>query len=336
MADKPAQRVNFREEFLMSMLKSLSSAVSGLKAQQTAMDTIGNNIANVNTSAFRSSTTNFEDLFYNTLSGATEETDPSQVGYGTQVSSVTKNMTSGGATTTDAAWNLYIDGEGYFAVSTDSTANTESSTNSADYYTRVGDFTFDSNGYLVDSNGNYVEGTSDDGTILSPLKLIGSYLTTSTTSTDDDDNTTTTYSSTAIDDDVYSDITDITFNSDGTITAVYDGTSYTITAGDDSDADDTPDDYLKVALCTFVNEGGLSSVGNNYYEATAASGNAAYTTAGTDNTTSLESSALESSNVDLATEFTNMIISQRGFQANARVITTSDTMLEELVDLKRS
>lgn len=318
----------------MSMLKSLSSAVSGLKAQQTAMDVIGNNVANVNTTAFRSSTTNFEDLFYNTLSGATEETDPSQVGYGTQVSSVTKNMTSGGATTTDDAWDVYIDGEGYFAVSTDSTANTDSTKNSADYYTRVGDFTFDSNGYLVDSNGNYVLGTSDDGKILSPLKLIGNYLTTSTTSTSSG-TTTTTYSSTEIDEDVYADITDIAFKSDGSITATYDGTTYTITATDGSGTDE-PDDYLKVAIANFVNDGGLSSVGDNYYQATAASGNAAYTTAGTDNTTSLETSALESSNVDLATEFTNMIISQRGFQANARVITTSDTMLEELVDLKRS
>jgi flagellar hook protein FlgE len=331
MTDKPAQQVNFREDIFMAMMKSLSSAVSGLKAQQTAMNVIGNNVANVNTSGFRSSSTNFEDLFYDTLSGATEETNPSQLGYGTQVSDITKNMTSGGATTTDRSWDLYINGEGYFTVYTGALDSSTSNYTPTDY-TRVGNLTFDTNGYLVDSNGNYILETVDNGTNLLPISLINSTFTTSSTS-----GSTTTYVNTTITKDIYSKMTDITFNSDGTITATYDGESGTITKESVSTGTTTvPTTNVKVALATFVNESGLSSVGNNYYQATASSGNAAYTTASNNNTTKLESSALESSNVDLASEFTNMIISQRGFQANARVITTSDTMIEELVNLKRS
>ena len=113
------------------MMRSMMSAVTGLKAQQTSMDVIGNNIANVNTAGFKSSSTQFEDLFYQTLSGATVETNPSQVGYGAEVSGVSKNMTSAGATTTDDPWNLYIDGDGYFAVASQTGATTPS------YFTRV-------------------------------------------------------------------------------------------------------------------------------------------------------------------------------------------------------
>lgn len=318
------------------MLKSMSSAVSGLKAQQTAMDVIGNNIANVNTSGFKSSTTNFEDLFYNTLAGATEETNPSQVGYGAQVSNVTKNMTSGGAMTTDNPWNLYIDGDGYFAVSTKATANNSVNVNPASYYTRVGNFSFNADGYLVDANGNYVLGTTSTVGAMSPVNMVGSYFTPTdhTNTTDAGEIKPSSYTSGI----KYSDLRDITFNSDGSISATYDGVTGYITTGTGSyDATTYAiKNKLKIALATFVNENGLSQVGNNYYQPTASSGAVVFTTAGDNNTTSFESNALEGSNVDLATEFTNMITTQRGFQANSRVITTSDTLLEELVNLKRS
>jgi flagellar hook protein FlgE len=307
------------------MMKSLSSAVSGLKSQQTAMDVIGNNIANVNTSGFKSSSTNFEDLFYNTLSAGTAETDPSQVGYGSEVQSVTKNMTSGGATTTSNPWNLYIDGEGYFAVSTTADATTASD------YTRVGNLSFDTNGYLVDSNGNYVLGTygSSSSDYSTNLKTICLGTSSAYYFVPTDGTTGTALSDTTAK--VFKNMTDVTFNTDGSITATYNGKSGTIRT-----SNSTTGTAVKVALANFVNEGGLSSVGNNNYNATSSSGTAIYTVAGGTNSTTLESDALESSNVDISSEFTNMIITQRGFQANARVITTSDTMLEELVNLKRS
>jgi flagellar hook protein FlgE len=91
----------------------------------------------------------------------------------------------------------------------------------------------------------------------------------------------------------------------------------------------------QISLASFNNPTGLLRRGDNMYEISGNSGNPVLGFAGTSNQSSITSGALESSNVDLAAEFTNMIIAQRGFQANSRVITTSDEMLQELVNLKR-
>jgi flagellar hook protein FlgE len=119
------------------------------------MDVIGNNIANVNTTAFKSSRVTFKDVFYQTLSDATSSTDlkggtnASQVGYGSIVSSIDVINTRGGYQSTDRTLDLYIAGEGYYVMQ-DKAGNT--------YYTRSGNFKFDGNGGLVDSSGNYVSG----------------------------------------------------------------------------------------------------------------------------------------------------------------------------------
>jgi flagellar hook protein FlgE len=92
----------------------------------------------------------------------------------------------------------------------------------------------------------------------------------------------------------------------------------------------------QISVATFANASGLSKQGNNLYSSTMNSGE--FDGIGSDITSeggSMESGVLEMSNVDLSTEFTNMITTQRGFQANSRIITVSDTMLEELVNLKR-
>ena len=91
----------------------------------------------------------------------------------------------------------------------------------------------------------------------------------------------------------------------------------------------------RIALANFVNPGGLEKAGGSAYRATFNSGAAAVGTAGTVGLGSLSSGALEMSNVDLSQEFTNLIVAQRGFQANARIITTSDEVLQELTNLKR-
>lgn len=91
----------------------------------------------------------------------------------------------------------------------------------------------------------------------------------------------------------------------------------------------------QIALASFNNPSGLLRQGNNMYGESANSGNAIIGFSGTSNQSTITPGALESSNVDLSEEFTNMIIAQRGFQANARVITTADEMLTELVNLKR-
>jgi len=91
----------------------------------------------------------------------------------------------------------------------------------------------------------------------------------------------------------------------------------------------------RVALASFNNPSGLLRSGDNVYEESANSGGAVVGFSGISNSSFLTPGALENSNVDISQEFTNMIVTQRGFQANAKVITTSDEMLQELVNLKR-
>jgi flagellar hook protein FlgE len=91
----------------------------------------------------------------------------------------------------------------------------------------------------------------------------------------------------------------------------------------------------QIALASFNNPPGLEKVGGSMYRTTVNSGTQLLGQAGTGGRGLLSSGTLEMSNVDLAQEFTNLIVAQRGFQANSRVITTSDSILEDLVNLKR-
>ncbi|MFE6967050.1 flagellar hook protein FlgE [Agromyces sp. NPDC057679] len=91
----------------------------------------------------------------------------------------------------------------------------------------------------------------------------------------------------------------------------------------------------RIAMATFVNPGGLQKAGGSTYEATANSGAVTYGTAGSAGFGKLASGYLEMSNVDLSQEFADLIVAQRGFQANARIVTTSDQILEEVTNLKR-
>lgn len=137
------------------MLRSLFSGVTGLRTHQTKMDVIGNNIANVNTTAFKASRVTFKDVYYQTVSSASTAnndrggTNPVQIGYGTNVASIDLMNTRGGVQLTDRTLDLYISGDGFFTVQDG---------NGSVSYTRVGNFMFDVNGNLVDPNGNYVCG----------------------------------------------------------------------------------------------------------------------------------------------------------------------------------
>ena len=106
------------------MVRSLYSGVSGLTAHQTKMDVIGNNIANVNTFGFKSSSASFADVYYQTANSATAGTDsfagnnPSTIGYGTQICNITKNMSMSSFQTTNRTLDLAISGDGFFATAT--------------------------------------------------------------------------------------------------------------------------------------------------------------------------------------------------------------------------
>lgn len=140
------------------MLRSLYSAVSGMRAHQSKLDVIGNNIANVNTFGFKSGRGRFQDVFYQTLQSATgggNDTggkNASQVGYGVQLGGIDLNMGRSALQSTDRGLDLAITGEGFFQVQ-DAFGNT--------FYTRAGVLYVDpSSNNLVDSNGYTVLGVS--------------------------------------------------------------------------------------------------------------------------------------------------------------------------------
>lgn len=141
------------------MNRSLYSGVSGMKAHQTRMDVIGNNIANVNTYGFKASRVTFSDIYYQTVMAGSEGTSTSGgtnsggIGYGTSVGSIDLLMGQSSFTMTDSTLDLAIDGEGFLQVQ-DADGNK--------YYTRAGALSFDSAGNLVDSSGNFVLGINGD------------------------------------------------------------------------------------------------------------------------------------------------------------------------------
>ncbi|EIW18207.1 flagellar hook protein FlgE [Pelosinus fermentans] len=140
------------------MMRSLYAAVSGLKGNQTYMDVIGNNIANVNTTGFKASNVTFQDMLSQTLQGASSPsgtqggTNPMQVGLGVGVGSISTNFTDGSTQSTGISTNLAISGDGFFVVGTPTNQ----------MYTRSGDFTTDQQGNFVNSAGYSVLGWPAD------------------------------------------------------------------------------------------------------------------------------------------------------------------------------
>lgn len=164
-------------------------------------------------------------------------------------------------------------------------------------FTRVGSFDFDQNGNLVDANGYYVCGGVPS--LTSPVDTIVPIQ--------------------IPDLHLYS---ELSIGLDGTISALNSETGVIET-------------LAQIALAKFTNPSGLALQGNHYLKQTQNSGDPTYAIPGTSATGAIIANGLEMSNVDLSKELTDMIITQRGFQANSRVITTSDEMLQELVNIKR-
>lgn len=156
------------------MMRSLSSAVAGLKTHQTKMDVIGNNIANVNTYGFKASRASFSDVYYQNLSGASSPkgliggTNPTQIGYGSLIATIDMMITQSGASSTDRALDVYIAGDG-FLISRDPNGKTQ--------YSRLGVLKFDAEGNLVDGNGHFILGfkskTDADGNVVPDIPSNG-------------------------------------------------------------------------------------------------------------------------------------------------------------------
>jgi len=259
------------------------------------MDLIGNNIANANTDGYKSSEANFSASFEQVTSAATIN-DPVglAVGLGVNVQSTTTNFQQGVFQTTNVPTDMGINGNGWFSVQTVSGVN---------LLTRNGDFVEDSSGYLRTPDGSYLMGVM--GTTAPTTPTAGAppdKIQIPSTVTDG------------------SPVVSFAVDSTGAITATgQDGTTQTVGF---------------ITLQSFNNNNGLVDLGNNYYQYAAAAGTDQYFQASVAGAGTIQTGVLEASNVDLSTEFANMIIAQRGFEASARVITVSDDMLQTVTNLK--
>lgn len=291
------------------MIRSLYAGVSGLKCNQTKLDVISNNISNSSTTGFKSSSVTFQDLFSQTLNNAkpaTEEgrggANAQQVGLGVSIGSIVNNMKEGSAQSTNRDLDFAVEGEGFFILSPGEDSEIYA-------YTRDGAFTTDNEGNLVTTDGMHVMGFTDgdptddaddidDEGDLDDVELIQI-----PRQLDDDEKR-----------------EKLAVDSTGLISAVYAGETYYIG---------------RIALATFNNSSGLEKQGANAYVQSANSGEALVGAAGSGGFGSIKQKALEMSNVDLATEMTEMIVTSRAYQANVNSIKTSDEILQELVSLNR-
>jgi flagellar hook protein FlgE len=409
-------------------MPNFSIPLSGLDASNTALATISNNLANLNTTGYKDTTVNFQDMFYQLL-GSNGAGDQLQVGSGTAVASIGTNFSGGSVQDTGVNTNVAITGNGFFVVQNGS--NT--------CYTRAGDFTQDSNGYLVTADGYQVMGyPATDGVVnskggLTPIQLpmgmtspptattslsIQSNLSASANVGDTYDTSVTVYDSLGTAHVLNVDFTntgngwsynatlpssDITggvgatttvasgtlaFDASGNLTStapiafsiknLADGASamplnwdlasssgqslITQVAGASSTNSTTQNGNTsgsltgfsigsdgtitgaftngsqilgQVALANFANLQGLTKQGDSNYSATISSGSAVIGAPGTSSLGTLTGGALELSNVDMSTEFSNLIIAERGFQANAKSVTTFDQIAQDTINMIR-
>jgi len=284
------------------MLRSLFAGISGLRVNQTMLDVTGNNIANANTTGFKSSSTVFQDTLSQMLTASAGAnagrggTNAIQVGLGVQLAATNTNFNQGAAQTTGRATDLMIQGDGMFVVQKGNEL----------LYTRAGAFTFDNTGTLVNPSGNRVQGYALDAAGLPTGGLVD-----------------VTLATTGLTPPVPAGVQLTSYNigSDGKLRGIFD--------------DGIQRDMAQIAIADFTNPMGLEKVGETSYRESANSGAVQLGVSGEAGRGSLIGGAVEMSNVDLSAEFTNLILAQRGFQASSRVITTSDQVLEDLVNIKR-
>ncbi len=302
----------------MALIGTLDSGVSALKTFTQSLDIIGNNIANVDTTGFKASTASFEDSFSNTLRGAAPSTGttsnqtPTQIGTGVQLAGISTNFSPGSLTSTGNTTDLAISGSGFFMVKDTASGQT--------YATRDGEFRIDDQGYLVNSAGLRVQGFTG-GTSAAPLAgdsgtvgdiLIGTSPPTGTQ------------------------LQSISIDSAGNIVESYSDGSTAVTN--------------RVLLQNFSDPSALTKQGNNLYSGFAAAGPLNGSTTGgnvlssassgandpgTSGLGTIQSGSLEMSNVDLTQQFSDMITAQRSFEAASRLVTVSDTILDDIVNMKR-
>jgi flagellar basal-body rod protein FlgG len=262
------------------MIRALYTAASGMTAQQTNIDNVAHNLANVNTTGFKKSRVEFEDLVYQEVrapgTAASESTDTPvglEMGLGTRAVATARNFSAGNLRNTSAPLDMAIEGAGFFQITLPSGETA---------YTRSGAFHLDAQGALVTS-----EGYAMDPSITIPANA-----------------------------------TSVTISKDGVVSATIAGQTAAQQLG-------------TINIATFANSGGLNPMGGNLFMPTTASGDAETGTPGTDARGTLAQGFVEDSNVSVVEEMVNMIIGQRAYEANSRVIKAADEMLQQVNNLVR-
>ncbi len=262
------------------MIRSLYSGASGMYAQQMNIDSIANNMANVNTTGYKKTRIQFQDLIYQTYKEAGAPTSEStqrptelSVGVGVRPIATQKEHMQGTPTQTGNPLDIAIIGEGFFQM-----VNGDGDV----VYGRDGSFKLSGDGEIVNAQGLKIEPE-----IVLPA-----------------------------------DTESISITGDGHVYAqIYGQTEQ--------------EEIGQIELARFINPAGLKSHGGNYYTATDASGDPIVGEPGTENLGTLEQGYVEASNVVIVEEMVSMIVAQRAFDLNSKMVRTSDTMLETANNLKR-
>lgn len=259
------------------MIESLSIAATGMHAQQLQIDTIANNLANVNTSGFKKNRVDFEDLMYRQAARANGPVGEAgltyPVGVGTAVAGAGKVFTVEDVKKTDRPLDVAIRGDGFFEVELP---------DGSYGYTRTGVFQINEDGVLI----------TQDGYTLNPAIQVPS------------------------------DAEEILFMPDGTVLARLPG-------------EVEPTELGRIELARFVNPAGLTALGSNLYLPSHTSGEALHATPGENGIGALAQGYLEASNVQLVEELTNLVLAQRAYEINSKVIQASDELLGIVNNLRR-
>ncbi len=295
----------------MSLTSTMFTGVSGLLNQAEAMNVVGNNISNVNTVGFKGSRMLFSDV----LSTSVGSNSIGQLGHGVQIQKVDTMYTQSSLETTSIPTDVAIQGDNFFALAKPATTGATAITPADAYYTRAGAFRVDSNRALINPD-NYVvlDSTSQ------PIEFPATYVSGANTLN-------------------FQKVAGI--NAQGAISLLYSdaaGNSATVYYNGNGVIPVTTAPTVFLGTAKIPNPPGLEKVGGTLYRQTGTIiGGSGTPVISSQNgsTEKLMGNNLELSNVDLATEFVKMILTQRAYSANSKTITTSDEMTQEVLNLKR-
>jgi flagellar hook protein FlgE len=270
------------------------TSLSGLRAAQTDLGTISNNVANVNSVAFKRSRAYFGDIFAN----APNQSSKTVAGQGTRLTSITQQFTQGALESTEKVLDMAIAGDGFFVVRGDPPRNEVS-------YTRSGSFNADVNRRVIDTRGSVVQllpVDSDGNVTANGLGSTYDFVVPATAPGNPN-----------------AGLLNVSVGIDGLVSANF--------------ADGTDQLLGKIALASFNSQEGLRPVGDAHWQSTLESGSPVVDGAASGPLGTVRSGTLERSNVDVTEELVLLIAAQRNFQANAKAIETASAMTQTISNI---